>query len=102
MTATPTHPVTVQIGDLVFDHATYDRAGDILYLHVGLPQAAADAEETPEGHALRYDAAGRIIGLTLVNARWLLEHEGAITVTLLRPPVRVGAAELAGVLGPPA
>jgi uncharacterized protein YuzE len=99
--ATPTHRVAVRIGDLVFDHAAYDREGDVLYLHVGPPQAAADAEETPEGHAVRYDAAGRVIGLTLVNARWLLDREGAITVTLPRPPVRVGAAELAPALGAP-
>jgi hypothetical protein len=32
MTPTPTHPVTVKIGDLVFDHAAYDREGDVLYL----------------------------------------------------------------------
>jgi YD repeat-containing protein len=101
MAATPTHPVTVKIGDLVFDHAAYDREGDVLYLHVGPPQAAADGDETPEGHAVRYDAAGRVIGLTLLNARWLLDREGAITVTLPRPPVRVGAAELAPALGPP-
>src|SRR5262245_38159110 len=102
MTPTPTHPVRVQIGDLVFDHAAYDRGGDVLSLHVGPPQAAADGDETPEGHVVRYDAAGRIIGLTLVNVRWLLDREGALTVTLPRPPVRVGAAELAAALGPPA
>ena len=95
MTPTSTHAVTVKIGDLVFDRAAYDREGDVLYLHIGPPQAAADGEETPEGHVVRYDTAGRIIGLTLVNARWLLEREGAITVTLPRPPVRVEAAELA-------
>src|SRR5262245_24060140 len=102
MTATPAHPGAARLGDLVFAPAAYDREGDVLYLHVGPPQAAADAEETPEGHAVRYDAAGRIIGLTLINARWLLDREGAIAVTLPRPPVRVGAAELAAALGPPA
>jgi len=102
MTPTPVHPVTVKIGDLVFDCASYDREGDVLYLHVGPPRAAADGDETPEGHAVRYDAAGRIIGLTLVHARWLLAREGITTITLPRPPVRVEAAELAVALGPPA
>jgi len=39
--------MTVKIGRLTFDHATYDSVGDVLYLSVGEPQAAADSEETP-------------------------------------------------------
>ena len=54
----------------------------MLYLHVGEPQAASDGEETPEGHALRFDADGNVIGLTIINARWLLERDGEILVTL--------------------
>jgi uncharacterized protein YuzE len=64
--------MTVTIGHLTFDNATYDERGDILYLHVGERQAAADSEETPEGHVLRFDATGKIIGLTIINAKWLL------------------------------
>ena len=94
--------MSVTIGGITFDRVRYDREGDVLYLHVGDPAVAVDFDASPEGHALRYDAAGRIIGLTLVNARWLLAHEGPITVTLPQPPVRVGAAELAGALGLPA
>ncbi len=40
--------MTVTIGSLTFDHATYDDRGDVLYLHAGEPQAAADSEATPE------------------------------------------------------
>jgi uncharacterized protein YuzE len=59
--------MTVTIGDLTFDVASYDEDGDVSYLHVGERQVAADSEETPEGHVLRFDAAGRIIGLTIIN-----------------------------------
>lgn len=38
--------MTLKIGHLNFDHATYDEQGDVLYLHVGEPQAAAESEET--------------------------------------------------------
>lgn len=74
--------MTLKIGHLSFDHATYDEQGDVLYLHVGLPQAAVESEETPEGHVLRFDGDGRIIGLTIINARWLLDRDGELTVTL--------------------
>ncbi len=29
--------MTVKIGPLTFDHASYDEQGDVLYLHVGEP-----------------------------------------------------------------
>jgi hypothetical protein len=35
----------------------------------------------PEGHVLRFDAAGRIIGPTIINAKWLLERDGELVVT---------------------
>lgn len=74
--------MTVQIGPLTFDHATYDQQGDVLYLHIGEPDAATDSEQTPEGHVLRFDAGGAIIGLTIINAKWLLERDGELIVTL--------------------
>jgi uncharacterized protein YuzE len=74
--------MTVTIGHLTFDEATYDEQGDVLYLHVGERQAAAESEETPEGHVLRFDATGRIVGLTIINAKWLLDRDGEIAVTL--------------------
>jgi uncharacterized protein YuzE len=74
--------MTVTIGSLTFDHASYDARGDVLYLHVGDPQEAAASEETPEGHVLRFDADGKVIGLTIINAKWLLERDHAINVTV--------------------
>jgi len=94
-----TATLTVKIGRLTFDHVSYDAEGDVLYLHAGEPRAAADAEETAEGHVLRYDESGRVIGLTIVNARWLLERDGAVTVTLPEPQLRAEAVDLAEALG---
>ena len=80
--AEPVDAMTVKIGPLTFDHAAYDEQGDVLYLHIGPRQAAAESEQTPEGHVLRFDAAGKIIGLTIVNAKWLLDRDGELIVTL--------------------
>lgn len=74
--------VNIRIGPLVFDHADYDQDGDVLYLHVGLPQAA-EGEETPEGHVLRFaPGSQRIVGLTVINAREVLERDGRLVVTV--------------------
>jgi YD repeat-containing protein len=91
--------MTVKMGDLTFDHVAYDADGDVLYLHIGPPQAAAGADETPEGHVVRYDAFGRVVGVTVLNARWLLERDGMVTVTLPHPTLRADAHDLAEALG---
>jgi hypothetical protein len=54
--------MTVTIGSLTFDHATYDDRGDVLYLHIGERQEAADSEATPEGHVLRFNDRGEVEG----------------------------------------
>ena len=60
-----------------FDTAHYDREADALYLSVGDPARAVDFDETPEGHALRYDKHGELNGVTIVGARRLVdEHRG--------------------------
>jgi hypothetical protein len=67
---------------LAFDDADYDAEGDVLYLHVGASQEA-EGEETPEGHVLRFEpGTHRIVGLTVINARWLLDRDGRLTVTI--------------------
>ncbi len=87
--------VNIHIGPLVFDHADYDPDGDVLYLHIGAPEAA-EGEETPEGHLLRFEpGTQRIVGLTVLNARWLLDRDGRLIVTV---PERVEAS--ADELGP--
>jgi uncharacterized protein YuzE len=73
--------MNVTIAGITFDHHHYDARGDVLYLNVGEPRAEATGYETPESHAIHYDDAGAVIGLTLLNVRWILEREGKITLT---------------------
>jgi uncharacterized protein YuzE len=88
----------VKIDDLVFDRANYDADGDVLYLTRGESNVAADAALTPEGHGVRYSPDGQVIGVTIINARWLLERDGHLTITLPHA-VRVEAGALAAALG---
>lgn len=89
--------MSVQIGNLSFDRVRYDREGDVLYLHRADPTAAVDFDGSPEGHALRFNAAGELIGVTIVNARWLVEHEGEVKITIPEQ-VHVPSAALQDVL----
>jgi uncharacterized protein YuzE len=73
--------MTVHVGPYEFDHVSYERDGDVLYLRRGEQRAAADTLGTPEGHAVRLDDDGNIIGITIVNAKWLVEQNGNITIT---------------------
>jgi len=85
--------MNIRIGPLVFDHSDYDEAGDVLYLHVGPPQAG-EGEETPEGHVIRFaPGTQRIIGMTVINARRMLERDGRLVVTVPET-VEASAAEL--------
>jgi uncharacterized protein YuzE len=89
--------VTIHIGPLVFDHADYDPDGDILYLHVGAPQEG-EGEETPEGHVLRFaPGTQRIVGLTIINAKHVLDRDGRLVVTVPET-VEASADELAPAL----
>jgi uncharacterized protein YuzE len=73
--------MTVQIANLTFGRVRYDADGDVLYLHRGDPSDAVDFDASPEGHALRLDRQGTLVGVTILNVRWLLDHEGEITLT---------------------
>jgi uncharacterized protein YuzE len=89
--------MNIQIGPLVFDHADYDQDGDVLYLHVGPPQPG-EGEETPEGHVLRFaPGSHRIVGLTVINARHVLNRDGRLIVTIPEA-VEASADELAPAL----
>ncbi len=76
--------MTVHVGGYEFDQASYDKDSDVLYLRRGEQQAAADTFGTPEGHAVRLDEDGEMIGITIVNAKWLLERDGKVNVTVPR------------------
>lgn len=87
--------MTIKIGTLSFDHVEYDADADVLYLSVGEPRLPAESLGTPEGHNVRYDDTGGVIGVTLVNAKWLLDRDGEIQVSI---PSRVRATDLAPAL----
>jgi hypothetical protein len=74
--------VKITIGSVVFDHANYDAENDVLYLRVGEPEAGV-GEDTPEGHVIRYaPGTDRIVGLTMLSPRYMLERDGKVTVTM--------------------
>jgi uncharacterized protein YuzE len=83
--------MTIRIANTDFDHVDYDADADVLYLAADDPSRAVDFEETPEGHALRYGPEGELVGITIVNARRLLDENGAIRITL---PETISAVEL--------
>jgi uncharacterized protein YuzE len=89
--------MSVTIGDITFDRVEYDAEGDVLYLHVDDPSEAVDFDETPEGHAVRFDRDGNVVGLTLVRPKRLLQRDGELRVTL-PVPSQVAAEQLAEAL----
>ncbi len=84
--------MTITIAGVEFDQHDYDARGDVLYLSVGEPREPAKTLATPEGHAIDYDDSGAVIGMVLVNVRFLLDRDGAIVLTL--PPERVLPASI--------
>jgi uncharacterized protein YuzE len=89
--------MSVTIADITFDRVEYDADADVLYLHVGDPSTAVDFDETPEGHALRFDADGGLVGITLVRPKHLLDESGGLRITL-PVPSDVPARELSPAL----
>jgi uncharacterized protein YuzE len=84
--------MTVTIAGIPFDSHEYDDRGDVLYLGVGRPREGARTVATPEGHAVDYNESGAVIGMVLVNVRFLLGRDGALTATVT--PDRVVAAQI--------
>lgn len=71
------------IGEWIFDSVDYDADRDVLYLSIGEP-SPGHAEETPEGHILRYDDEDVFCGVTLIDVRKSLEERGEVVVAV--PP----------------
>jgi len=89
--------MSVIVAGISFDHHEYDQRADVLYLSVdGYQGPPAHAFATPEGHNVEHDESGRVVAMTLVNVRWLLERNGELTIT--RPTEHVKADELAEAL----
>lgn len=84
--------MTVHLGSQEFDDVFYDADVDVLYLSRGKPVAAKETLASPEGHAIRLNDSGEIIGITVVNAKWLADRDGRITVSI--PESHAGLASL--------
>jgi len=89
--------VSITIGSTTFDRIDYDAEADVLYLHVGDPARAVDFDEGLEGHAIRYDVDGKVVGITLVNAKGLVDEAAPITVTISKR-VTIDPRELAAAI----
>ncbi len=89
--------MSVRIGPHEFEHATYDADADVLYLRSGPSRPAEHTDASPEGHAVRYDEDGQVIGITIVNAKMLSERDGTITVTV-PDQIKASAEDLADLL----
>ena len=82
--------VNITIGRLTFDYADYDAENDVLYLHIGEPQAG-EGEETPEGHIIRYAPdTSQVVGLDGARRSTNPERDGRLGITVpgwsRRPP----------------
>jgi hypothetical protein len=89
--------MSVTIAGIDFEHHVHDRRGDVLYLTVaGYEGPPADADATPEGHGVEYDEERKVIAMTLVNVKWLLDRGGELTITWASG--HVNADELAAAL----
>jgi uncharacterized protein YuzE len=86
--------MTVKIAGIEYDNVEYD--ADALYLWEGAPRVPASDDASLERHYLQFDAGGKLIAITIVNAKRILEREGQIPITL--PEHRIEATDLAGVL----
>lgn len=90
--------VHIAAADLLLS-GSYEPVGDVLYLSTKGDDKNGAAQETPEGHAVRLDEAGRITHLTAVNAKWLVDRDGELTATLRDGRVlRIAAEDLAGII----
>ncbi len=74
--------MTVHFAGITFDHVDYDREVDVLYLHVGDPSTAVGFDESPEGHHVRFDKDGKLVGITLLHPKSILEQDGKLTITI--------------------
>lgn len=83
----------VRLGDQEFDNIVYDADRDVLYLSRGKPAPAAETLPSLEGHAIRLNEAGEIIGITVISAKWWAERDGRVTVTLPEMAPRAGCLE---------
>jgi hypothetical protein len=76
--------MSITIAGIEFANHSYDERGDVLYVDVegynfgGLPP---HAYASPEGHGIEFDEDRRVVAMTLVNFKWLIERDGELKIT---------------------
>jgi uncharacterized protein YuzE len=85
--------MSIHIGPYTFDQVRYDAEADVLYLSIGDPGHAVDFDETADGHVLRFDQRGELVGVTIIDAQRRVKEGGGELVLDL--PARVNAEDLA-------
>lgn len=91
--------MAITLAGIRFNYHDYDKRGDVLFISIDGPlKKLYDARETPEGHIAEYDAGGSLIAIEFLNARWLLERDGELRVTLPEQPAVALPEELESVL----
>jgi uncharacterized protein YuzE len=75
--------MSLTFAGIEFASSHYDPRGDVLYLTVsGYQGPPWDALCGDEGHNVEFDESGRVIAITIVGARWWLERDGELRITL--------------------
>ncbi len=75
------HPVSLALGPTTFNRLAYDVNADVMYLHVNGVPPDIHVERCREGHQLRFDERGNVVGLTLVGVTRLLHHGESLVIT---------------------
>jgi uncharacterized protein YuzE len=86
--------LSVRIGGHDFEHVSYDDVADVLYLRNEHHGKGVRTHGTTEGHAVRLDAEGTVIGMTIVNARWLIERDGTIVISVPQQRIEAPAKDV--------
>lgn len=73
----------ITIAGIEFTRIHYDSRGDVLYLNTDAWTGKSwRPHVSEEGHGVELDERGRVIAMTIVGARWWLERDGELRITL--------------------
>jgi hypothetical protein len=92
------HPVDLTLGPATFGRLAYDSGAGIIHLQVNAAASDVHVERCREGHQLRFDEHGNLVGLTLVGARKLVAGGEPLVITATER-IELDAAALAAGLG---
>jgi len=74
--------MSITVADIEFENHEYDERGDVLYVDVrGYHGPSPRAYASPEGHGIEWDQSGRVVAMTLVNFKRLIERDGELRIT---------------------